>query len=326
MGIFGKMGLGYKPVEIRNLLEQIDKAYENLGEAIMEGWPALSNFLGLEWVGSDEVDYEAELANKIRAIYKGYSEIANVSKKNIIQAYNRWVEMQNTNRISGGTVGQATRVFHEILFAPVKMLNIDAVVKAPIRVFTESMDFGLMNGVNSANNINNSIYKYVNNVIDRINKLSNTLSSANGFFGSQSQEITGYLRMTMNVYRKIQLHLEDLQIILKDLIRKYVQQNAMTAQAFSAAGQAIAQGTVGAASSGVAGAVGGVFSEGAVSSGGTAGGDTHTVGDAISDVVPGPVGDILGGVADATLGTVDFVSDVAGGAVDTVVNAVDSIF
>ena len=223
--------IGYNAEEINNLLKTLNASYQKLGETMATGWDVVSNTLGTEWIGPDELAYETELANRMCTLYYACRDSVEGMITNVRSVGQAWQEFQNANVIAGGAVAAA--VSFDLDMTALPDYAIESVVKAAERTFTANMRMGVVNGESSATTINSEVTNYVNTIGETVKAMYDTTSSANAFLGSQAETIDEYLKKMADAFSKVTTQVSDLQTTLTQLVKNYNDQMAALSQQVS---------------------------------------------------------------------------------------------
>ena len=95
------MHIGYNVTKAKELMENIAKAYENMGIYTKDQWEGVYRTLQSNWVGEDEQDFEAKLADRICTLYVNAYNLAQSSVDTIVGLVNAWYQFQQKNTLSG---------------------------------------------------------------------------------------------------------------------------------------------------------------------------------------------------------------------------------
>lgn len=224
--------IGYNTEEVNTLLNTLSASYQKLGETMATGWDVVSNTLGAEWIGPDELAYETELANRMCTLYYACRESVEGMITNVRSIGQAWQDFQNSNVIAGG-VATVAAVNFALDMAALPDYAIESVVKAAERTFTANMRMGVTNGESSATTINTEVTNYVNTIGETVKAMYDTTSSANAFLGSQAETIDEYLKKMADAFSKVTTQVSDLQTTLTQLVKNYNDQMAALSQQVS---------------------------------------------------------------------------------------------
>ena len=97
-------GTGYTPEQINTLNGNLAEAYNNFGNVIADGWPAVQQTMQQYWVGEDEQSYEDAFCRRMCEMYVNAGNIVNQLVNNLKQLGHGWHEFQNKNIMSGASL------------------------------------------------------------------------------------------------------------------------------------------------------------------------------------------------------------------------------
>ena len=95
------MNIGYNVNKAKELMENIARAYENMGIYTKEQWEGVYRTLQSNWVGEDEQDFETKLAARICTLYVNAYNLAQSSLDTIVGLVNAWYQFQKKNTLDG---------------------------------------------------------------------------------------------------------------------------------------------------------------------------------------------------------------------------------
>lgn len=184
--------IGYNVEQIKELANTLADNYKNIGEKMAEGWSSLSSKMESEWIGPDEVSYEAELAKNICLIYTNCKETVQGMLDNIKIIGDNWINFQKSNLLDGASIQSGFNLSIEL--PALKTYDIETVVKAGNPSFENATNMGLKNGETSYSNIKTEFDSYIDGVYTSIKGLYENLDTSKAFLGTElSAKVSSYL-------------------------------------------------------------------------------------------------------------------------------------
>jgi len=232
--------IGYNIEEIENLLYKMAQNYQDLGEMMKTEWPKVQTIMEAEWVGPDEVAYEAELVKNLHTLYYAFrSGIENVNL-NVAKAGEAWIEFQKTNAVQGSTVLADNFMVIDIPVFDDYVYNIQNELKSKELSafrFSNETRFGVVNGESSAVNINTALETYVSAIKQKANTLFSQMTTTNAFLGqSQADAIAEHIKGIAGSIDGILTVVEDIKKTLTTLVQNYTAQQQNITSAMQNAG------------------------------------------------------------------------------------------
>lgn len=180
---------GYNVTQTKTLMENIEECYNNLGTTVQSGWESLSTTLKTNWVGEDEQDFEAKLAERISNMYVNTYNLANNSLTTIYDLAKAWYDFQAKNKLEGGgaTAGDSSFGLEQI-----QLTQNDKIVEAKIESIADDVDRGLVNDGSSAA-VKTALEEYKTSVQTKINEMIDAVTVDSAFFGEQVTSIKNFV-------------------------------------------------------------------------------------------------------------------------------------
>ena len=183
---------GFNVQGVDEVLNNLKKSYDTLGEKMATPWPALQQAMQDNWVGPDEQSYEERFAKDVCNLYVACKEVIQTLINNITKLGQSWEEFQKNNIIDGAERHARNGIIASAITLDDK--SITDVVKLKENHGSFSENRGLVNGDSSYYMINNAIDEYVTGVKTEVNSLYQGIVSGKGFLGGgQAQEIDAYI-------------------------------------------------------------------------------------------------------------------------------------
>ena len=177
--------IGYNVSKINELLAVLAKNYSLIGEKMAEGWAPLSSTMEKEWIGTDEVSYETELAKNICELYANCTETVTQMINSVKVLGENWASFQANNILNNEGVAITPNSHIEV--PALNAYDIASIVKAGTPVFEVGTNMGLANGVASGTTIKTQFDSYINDVYTNVQALYSNLEGAvsSAFLGSE---------------------------------------------------------------------------------------------------------------------------------------------
>lgn len=207
--------IGYNVAKINEMLENIKESYASIKGAITNNWPALSNTLGTEWIGPDEVAFEKELAKRVNKLYSECAETINTTIDNVMNIGQKWKEFQMGNKLENGTVEIESSISE---IKAEKVTAEESIVSAAQRTFSADTNLGLANGGSSAGTIMDAAQDYVKRIKNTTSRLYDQVGTSSAFLGDiQSASIQKYLNNIGTSLGRLNACIKDLHDALTNM-------------------------------------------------------------------------------------------------------------
>lgn len=235
--------IGYNIEEIENLLYKMAENYKDLGEMMATYWIKVQTAMETEWVGPDEVAYEAELVKNLHTLYYAFrTGIENVNL-NVAKAGEAWIEFQKTNAVQGSTVIADNFMVIDIPAFDNYVYDIQNELKSKELSefgFTNNTRFGVVNGETSATTINTALDTYVSAIKEKSNTLFSQMTTTNAFLGqSQAAAVAEHIKGIAGSIDGILTVVEEIKKTLTTLVQNYTAQSQSIASAMQNAGSQV---------------------------------------------------------------------------------------
>lgn len=182
---------GYNREEINELMEEVAKTYNQLGEYMSEGWPRVSSAMQANWKGVDEQDYEAKLAKRMNTLYTNTTQLIQASLETIKALGESWRDFQNKNRLQGGDGdSQVADATFEFTIPSIQTYDMASIVKLNENSFSGE-NLGLRDGGGA--NIRNAVDEYTTSIENNIKSIYGRIDSNKAFLGSQGQNVNDFI-------------------------------------------------------------------------------------------------------------------------------------
>ena len=182
-------GTGYTPEQINTLNGNLAEAYNNFGNVIADGWPAVQQTMQQYWVGEDEQSYEDAFCRRMCEMYVNAGNIVNQLVNNLKQLGHGWHEFQNKNIMSGASLPTSY---------PVNIEDITVSINEKIISFKEASVSnatarGIKAGALSA--IQSAMESYLQDIKANVQNVYAEIDSSQAFIGAvQGVAITDYIK------------------------------------------------------------------------------------------------------------------------------------
>lgn len=180
---------GYTPEQINTLNENLTNAYNNFGNVIADGWPAVQQTMQQYWVGEDEQSYEDAFCRRMCEMYVNAGNIVNQLVNNLKQLGYGWHEFQNKNTMSGASLPTSY---------PVNIEDFTVSINEKIISFKEASVSnatarGIKSGALSA--IQSAMESYLSDIKANVQNVYAEIDVSQAFIGAvQSTAITDYVK------------------------------------------------------------------------------------------------------------------------------------
>ena len=227
---------GFNVHEIDEVLANLKRSYDTLGDKMATPWPALQQAMQDNWVGPDEQSYEERFAKDVCNLYVACRDVIQTLINNISKLGQSWEEFQKNNIIDGAEVHQRFGVIASAI--TLNDRSISDIVKLKENNGSAYENRGLVNGDSSFYMINKAIDEYVTDVQTAVNTLYQGIVSGKGFLGGgQAQEIDGYITRIGVAVGQLSTSHEAIRTALQQLLINYRAQVQNVTQAASGAAQ-----------------------------------------------------------------------------------------
>ncbi len=204
--------IGYNVSKANELMNEIAKAYENLGIYTEKEWDNVIRVLQANWVGEDEQDFEKKLADRICNLYENASNLARGCVDTIGRLAGAWYDFQSKNTLDGGTVGSA-RLNIEVpqIIEKKDIVSVDA-----NRTIDDNADRGLRDK-SSKTAIQEAVNTFVSQIKERTARLFEEIDTNKAFLGEQSSNIKSYVEKVGSSIAEVTIAVRDMYQALETL-------------------------------------------------------------------------------------------------------------
>lgn len=213
------IGTGYNVKGARDLAAAVETSYTRYGQKISTEYQSLVSVLRSEWIGYDEQDFEAKLAQRICELYGKAYDLTKGTISDIETLINNWIRFQNKNRLTSQSGASVSVDTMQEITIDVNISRNDSIVQFSAITFSENDDLGLTSD-NSYSNIKDAAETFKNNLKAQSKELFDAINPANAFFGDQTSKIKNYIEKVGESLEDITLAIKDLYDALDDLTKK----------------------------------------------------------------------------------------------------------
>ena len=222
------MNIGYNVNKAKELMENIARAYENMGIYTKEQWEGVYRTLQTHWVGEDEQDFETKLAARICNLYANAYNLAQSSIDTIVGLVNAWYQFQKRNTIDGSAsagkaatglggflgIGSAANQFS--IEAPT-INKVDDIVTPHLVPLDNNTNRGLKDATSKAT-IQSSVDAFVAQIKAQTDKLFDEIQTNQAFFGEQTSTIKSYIGKVGAAIAEVTIAIKDMYSALDQLV------------------------------------------------------------------------------------------------------------
>lgn len=199
------MNVGFNVKKAEELMEEIAKSYNDLGNYASTAWEGVVRTLHNEWVGEDEQDFEEKLAKRICDLYVNAYNLADSSIKTVKNLAEAWNKFQRENVLNeSASLEFAAITIPDVAITPIA--QIVARVTVPLELTT---DRGLRNA-GSGGIIQDAITDFVTAIKKKTSELFESISSNKAFFGDQSGSIDTYIQKVGDAIAEVSIAVRDM--------------------------------------------------------------------------------------------------------------------
>ena len=155
--------IGYNVTKINELMKDLAEAYNNCGNTISEGWPAVSQTMQQYWIGEDEQSYEDTFCKRMCEMYVSACNIVKNLTTNLKSLGTEWHNFQQKNLLEGASLPANFAVNLE----DVTITPNEKIISMRAANVNDSIDRGVKDGALSA--IQSAMSEYLNNIKSRLN-------------------------------------------------------------------------------------------------------------------------------------------------------------
>lgn len=229
--------IGYNIGKINELLVNIANTYKAIGDELAGGWPNVSDTLGTNWVGPDEVSYEKELAQTLVELYAACKEAITGVVSNVKNVGDTWKTFQSKNVLEGLT---ANAVNVEVEIPPLTDADVSS-IKASERTFDASTNFGLASR-DAGNTIMQVITSYSDGITKKVKSLYDEMDAKSAFMGEQqSAKIESWLSTMGEAIVRLTTCINKIKETLTQLTANYIEQENKVVESVGQNAQEAAQ-------------------------------------------------------------------------------------
>ena len=216
------MHIGYNVNKAKELMENIARAYENMGIYTRQQWEGVYRTLQTNWVGEDEQDFEAKLAERICNLYVNAYNLAQSSIDTIDGLVTAWYQFQQKNTLtgevstgnSGGFLGFGGNKFG--IDKP-SIRKEEEIVKVHLVTLDNNTNRGLTD-TSSRTNITTAIDTFVSQIKAQTATLFDEIQTNQAFFGEQTNTIKSYITKVGDAIAEVTVAIKDMYNALEQLV------------------------------------------------------------------------------------------------------------
>lgn len=210
------MHIGYNVNKAKELMENIAKAYENMGIYTKDQWEGVYRTLQTNWVGEDEQDFETKLAERICNLYVNAYNLAQSSIDTIDGLVTAWHQFQQKNTLSGegSFSGFGSNKFG--IDKPVIKKD-DKIVEPHLVQLDNNTSRGLKDA-SSKTNIQTAIDTFVGQIKSQTATLFDEIQTNQAFFGEQTSTIKTYIAKVGDAIAEVTIAIKDMYSALDQLV------------------------------------------------------------------------------------------------------------
>lgn len=213
------MHIGYNVNKAKELMENIAKAYENMGIYTEQQWEGVYRTLQANWVGEDEQDFEAKLAARICDLYVNAYNLAQSSIDTIDGLVEAWYQFQQKNTLNGEASEGKKGLFggNRYRLEPPSIKKEPKIIEAHLVQLTNDTDRGLKDAA-SKSNIQSAVDTFVNQIKAQTATLFDEIQTNQAFFGEQTSTIKGYVTKVGDAIAEVTIAIKDMYNALDQLV------------------------------------------------------------------------------------------------------------
>ena len=220
------MNIGYNVNKAKDLMENIARAYENMGIYTKEQWEGVYRTLQTHWVGEDEQDFETKLAARICNLYLNAYNLAQSSIDTIIGLVNAWHEFQKKNTLDGsasagnkgfGGLGWGILGANQFSIEAPQIRKIEDIVQPHLVSLTNDTNRGLKDASSKAT-IQTAVDTFVAQIKAQTAALFDEIQTNQAFFGEQTNTIKSYITKVGDAIAEVTIAIKDMYSALDQLV------------------------------------------------------------------------------------------------------------
>lgn len=217
------MHIGYNVTKAKELMENIATAYENMGIYTKDQWEGVYRTLQTNWVGEDEQDFEAKLAQRICDLYVNAYNLAQSSIDTIKGLVTAWYQFQQKNTLSGdASSGNKGSWFfgaggNKFGIDDVTIKKNDKIVEPHLVQLTNETNRGLKDAA-SKTNIQAAVDSFVGKIKAQTATLFDEIQTNQAFFGEQTGTIKSYITKVGDAIAEVTIAVKDMYTALDQLV------------------------------------------------------------------------------------------------------------
>ncbi len=210
--------IGYNVSKANELMNRIAEAYKNMGIYTQQQWEPVYKTLQAHWIGEDEQDYEARLADRICTLYNNAYNLAQSSLDTIEGLAYAWHDFQQKNTLTGDTAKNSLfssfKVEKPVISRPKED---DPIVKPHLIYLTDEDNRGLRYAT-SKREIESAVDNFVAQIKAQTNNLFDEIQTDQAFFGEQASSIKNYITKTGDAIAEVTIAVKDMYNALDQLM------------------------------------------------------------------------------------------------------------
>jgi len=222
--------IGYNVQKIEELMNAIAKSYETIGDKITDGWPELIKVMETEWVGHDQLSYEAQLGSDVASLYDDCKETVTHMVNTIKTLADDWRNFQKNNTLIGESrfsVEVTGDAYKELEVPALSTFAVAEIVKPTEKTFSVDTKMGLTSGLESAGKIRTQFDSYIDGVYAAVKQLYTDMEAVtkDAFLGaSLSAMVNDFLTKLGNALAKLATSHKSIYEALDTLVANYQKQ------------------------------------------------------------------------------------------------------
>ena len=216
------MHIGYNVNKANELMENIARAYENMGIYTKDQWESVYKTLQTNWVGEDEQDFETKLAERICNLYVNAYNLAQSSIDTIDGLVTAWHQFQQKNTLSGeAAAGNKGGLFgigsNKFGTDKPSIKKEDKIVEPHLVQLDNNTNRGLKDA-SSKSTIQTAIDTFVGQIKAQTATLFDEIQTNQAFFGEQTSTIKTYLAKVGDAIAEVTIAIKDMYSALDQLV------------------------------------------------------------------------------------------------------------
>jgi len=213
--------LGYNIGKSEELIKSISDNFNALGAYIASSWNHLQPVMRTEWIGPDEIAFEARLVTRVNELYSKSRDLAQAAVTTVVNLTNSWIDFQHTNVIQNeaGTANVSATSGLKHIEDPGLLPKLGVQITAiewQGKTFTTNDDLGLREA-SSKSRIIWAVDKFVKDIQSRTIDSFDEITLNNAFFGTQQASLKKYIEEVGKAVGVVTTSVQDLGNALDQL-------------------------------------------------------------------------------------------------------------